>query len=122
MYMKQLSTISFQLSAKNRINWLLNSVHCSLRTAHSSQKGVGAAVVVMVAALILIGVIAVATPQIRNVILPSSHPAASPSPSAAASQYSEKQQLYLRNKEAIKQGLNLTEEQFNLLVQNADKN
>jgi hypothetical protein len=36
-------------------------------------------------------------------------------------QYSEKQLLYLRNKEAIMKSLNLNEEQFKLLVESANK-
>ena len=115
MRIKQLSAITLQTSAKNRLTALF-------RNAHFSQEGVGIAVVIIVVAAVLIGGIVLATPQIRNVILPSAKPVVYPSPSVAASQYSDKQQLYLRNKESIKQGLNLTDEQFDLLVQNADKN
>jgi uncharacterized protein HemX len=86
-----------------------------------NQNGVGLAVVVIVVALVLAGVVAVATPQIRNSFLPAPKQV-EPSPSASASQYSEKQKLYIRNEEAIKKGLNLTDQQFDLLVQNADKN
>lgn len=87
-----------------------------------SQQGVGLAVVIAVVAVILLGAIVLGTPQIRNTLLPATQKLNNASPSATPHQYSEKQLLYIRNKETIKQGLNLSEEQFNLLVESADKN
>lgn len=90
----------------------------------NDQKGVGILVVVGVVAVVLLGAIVVTSPQIRDFMFPDQYqPTPDSSPQASGEiQYSSKQQLYIRNKEVIKKNLNLTEEQFNLLVESADKN
>jgi hypothetical protein len=121
MYMKEKLTVnSGQWSVKKSIfSEIKRSVHCSLSTVHS-QTGVGALVVISVVVFALLGVIAVTTPQIRNLVLPNNQ-SALPSPSPEP-QLTEKQQLYLRNKETIQKALNLNDEQFDLLVESAGKN
>jgi hypothetical protein len=101
MYIKKLSAISRQLSAKH-------------------QTGVGLLAVIGIVTVVIIGAVVLTTPQIRQTILPT------PSPSPVASvapngNYSDKQLLYLRNKATIMKNLDLNEEQFNLLVESANK-
>ena len=70
--------------------------------------------------ILILGTIAFSTPEIRNILpFPKTELAVSPSPVA---NYSEKQQLYLRNKAIIQKELQLSDEQFDLLVENANKN
>ena len=86
-----------------------------------NQKGISLLIVIVVVAVVIAGVSIVAIPQLRKTFLPAQKQTES-SPSASPKQYSDKQKLYLRNEEAIKKGLNLTDQQFDLLVENADKN
>ena len=119
---KQSSAISHQSSEKKQPRSWLQSIDCRLSTAYSSQRGIALPVIIIVMALVLIGAIVIGTPQIRQGLF-SQHvnPTSTPFPSSTPL-LSAKQQLYLRNKDSIKAHLNLTDEQFDLLVQNADKN
>jgi hypothetical protein len=101
MFIKKLSAISRQLSAKH-------------------QTGVGLLAVIGIVSVIIIGAVVLTTPQIRQIVLPTPKP--SPAASLAPNErYSDKQLLYLRNKATIMKNLNLNEEQFNLLVESANK-
>lgn len=86
------------------------------------QHGVGLLAVIGIVAVVIIGAVALTTPQIRQTIFPTPKPALNEASSSAISRYSDKQLLYLRNKEIIMKNLNLNEEQFNLLVESANKN
>lgn len=91
------------------------------RITSVNQQGVGLLAVIGIVAVVIVGAVVLTTPQIRQTIFPTPKP----TPVASASpmeQYSDKQLLYLRNKATIMKNLNLTEEQFNLLLESADKN
>ncbi len=119
MYMKRkLSAISYQLSAKSthsRVACLVSHI------TPLNQKGVGLLAVIGIVTVVIIGAVVLTTPQIRQSIFPTPQPTPMTS-DEPMQQYSEKQLLYLRNKEAIMKSLNLNEEQFKLLVESANKN
>lgn len=119
------------LSAKSKlavgsVQWsvikFVKTAYCSLLTAHSSQQGVGLLAVIGIVAVVIIGAVVLTTPQIRQIFFPTPKPSQYEASSSAMPQYSEKQLLYLRNKAIIMKNLNLNEEQFNLLVESANKN
>jgi hypothetical protein len=93
------------------------------QSSASNENGVGLMLIIGIISLLLIGAIAVTTPQMKKFILPSSaEPSPTFTPAPETVQLSEKQQLYLRNKERIQQELNLDDNQFTLLVESAAKN
>lgn len=94
----------------------------SRQSSTRNQQGVGLLAVIGIVAIVIIGAVVLTTPQIRQTILPTPKPSPHMASSSATLNYSEKQQLYLRNKEVIKKNLNLNEDQFNLLVESANKN
>jgi hypothetical protein len=92
-----------------------------LRVSNLNQRGVGLLAVIGIVAVVIIGAVVLTTPQIRQTVFPTPKPTPLPSTSPVE-KYSEKQQLYLRNKATIMRNLNLNEDQFNLLLESADKN
>ncbi len=117
MFMSKLSVISHQPSVRN----IPSRVECLMsRVTNLNQRGVGLLAVIGIVSVIIIGAVVLTTPQIRQIVLPTPKP--SPAASLAPNErYSDKQQLYLRNKATIMKNLNLNEEQFNLLVESANK-
>ncbi len=90
------------------------------RISNLNQQGVGLLAVIGIVTVVIIGAVVLTTPQIRQTIFPTPQPTPMSSDDPMQ-QYSEKQLLYLRNKGTIMKSLNLNEEQFNLLVEGANK-